>query len=63
VAIVFDDINEDITDDMLQTCELHSVPFIRRSTIGWNEPVIEKDAENILINFVKRSKPCKVIRD
>lgn len=61
-AIVFDDVTYTVTRTMLEQCELHAVPYIRRTILGWSEPSLEKDAENALLNFVERHRPCKLIR-
>lgn len=62
VAIVFDDVTDKVMLQTLEACERKAVPYIRRSIAGWTEPYLTKDAENIIYNFVERSKPCKRIR-
>lgn len=61
-CIVFDDIDMKVYNSVLEECELHAVPYIRRTVAGWHNYVIEKDTENILKSFVERYRPCKVIR-
>lgn len=62
VAVVIDDIGNKVDEDVYRTLELNCVPFIRRSTLGWNEAPLNVDAENILKKFVERYRPCKLLR-
>lgn len=62
VAVVFDDVDCTVTTSQLETCEMLSVPYIRRTVVGWTEPMLNKDSSNLLLNFVERYKPCKRIR-
>lgn len=61
-AVIIDDITFVIDTDIIDTLELFSVPYIRRSVIGWVKPYMDKDTINILKKFVERMKPCKKIR-
>lgn len=61
-CVIFDDVDSTIKLSTLEDCEVHAVPYIRRTVAGWVNPVLEKDTENILLSFVERYRPCKVIR-
>lgn len=61
-CVIFDDIERKIPLSVFENCELHALPYIRRTIAGWTKPVLEKDTENILLSFVERYRPCKVIR-
>lgn len=61
-AIVVDDINNKIEEDLYLSMEVNCVPYVRRSTIGWLEPPMNVNAENILKKFVERFRPCKLLR-
>lgn len=61
-ALILDDIGMTIHEDILASLELNSIPFIRRSILGWVEPPINVSAENLLKKFVERFRPCKLLR-
>lgn len=61
-AVILDDIGDKIDEDVLLSMEVNSLPYVRRSTIGWVEPPINVNAENILKKFVERYRPCKLLR-
>lgn len=61
-CVIFDDVDSKVSLSTLEDCELHAIPYIRRSVVGWKNPILEKDTENILLSFIERYRPCKVIR-
>lgn len=61
-AVIIDDVNIKYSPDYFLSLEFHCMPYIRRSTLGWMEPPINIEAENILKKFVNRFRPCKLLR-
>lgn len=61
--VILDDKDSTFATVDIALAEQFACPILRRSAIGWNEPVIDNTVVNIIENAVKRYKPCKTIRD
>ena len=61
-AIVVDDIGYNIDEYELTSMEANCMPYIRRSVLGWTEPCLNVNSENLLKKFVDRYRPCKLLR-
>lgn len=61
-AIILDDVSMIYKSEWVKLLELNCVPFIRRTTLGWTSPAITNLACNVLLKFVGRYRPCKLLR-